>query len=229
MRSPTRWRREVDALPSTQSFTAYKLTHEGLPAALLVDSPGLTGRGGVDAVIRNAANVDMVLWVASASRAAREPDRQALTAIRQHFAGEPNRRRPPMLLVLTHIDALRPFHEWDPPYDLSEAKRPKAQAILGAMQAAGEELGFAPADIVPVRIDGGAAPYNIDALWARIMELVPDAQRARLLRSLSDLRGAPAWSTLWAQAANAGRVIKDTFIRRGTGGTGSDPSHRGSS
>jgi predicted GTPase len=205
---------QVDALPATQSFTGYKLTHEGLPSALLVDSPGLAGSGGVDAVIRNAADVDMVLWVASAGRAARELDRQALAAIRQHFAGDPNRRLPPMLLVLTHIDALRPFNEWDPPYDLSAASRPKAQAILGAMEAAGEELGFAAADIVPVRVDAGVAPYNVDALWARIMELVPDAQRARLLRTLSDLKGAPAWSTLWAQAANAGRVIKGTFIRR---------------
>src|SRR5262245_49753152 len=34
---------EVDALPATKRFTAYKLVHDGLPAALLVDSPGLTG------------------------------------------------------------------------------------------------------------------------------------------------------------------------------------------
>ncbi len=202
---------QVDALPATQSFTGYKLTHEGLPAALLVDSPGVAGVAEFPALIRNAANVDMVLWVCSASRAAREIDRQALAAIREHFAGEPNRRRPPMLLVLTHIDALRPFDEWDPPYDLAQASRAKAQAILGAMEAAGAELGFEAAEIVPVRVDAAAAPYNIDALWARIMELVPDAQRARLLRTLSDLRSAPAWSTLWSQAANAGRVIKDTF------------------
>jgi predicted GTPase len=204
---------KVDALPATQSFTAYKLTHEGLPSALLVDSPGIAGGQRFDALVRNAADVDMVLWACSASRAARELDRQALSAIREHFAGQPSRRRPPMLLVLTHIDSLRPFNEWDPPYDLAEAARPKAQAILGAMEAAGEELGFEAADIVPVRVDA-AAPYNVDALWARIMDLVPEAQRARLLRMLSDLRGAPAWSTLWSQAANAGRVIKDTFIKR---------------
>jgi predicted GTPase len=220
---------QVDALPATQNFTAYKLTHEGLPAALLVDSPGVAGGKGVDALIRTAANVDMVLWVSSAGRAARELDRQALAAIREHFAGEPNRRRPPMLLVLTHIDALRPFNEWDPPYDLTQASRPKSQAILGAMQAAGEELGFAPADIVPVRADGAAAPYNVDALWARIMELVPDAQRARLLRTLSDARNAQAWSRLWSQAATAGRVLKDTFIKRNPAQTGSDPSRRSSS
>ena len=213
----------VDALPATQRFTAYKLSHEGLPAALVVDSPGLAGGEGFDALVRNAGNVDMVLWVSSASRAAREIDRQALAAIRAHFADQTTRRRPPpMLLVLTHIDALRPFNEWDPPYDLTQTSRAKSQAILGAMQAAGAELGFEAAEIVPVRVDGAAAPYNIDALWAKIIELVPDAQRARLLRTLSDLRNAPSWSTLWSQAANAGRVIKDTFIRR----KGSDPSRR---
>ena len=31
----------VDALPATARFTAYRLTHEGLPAALIIDSPGL--------------------------------------------------------------------------------------------------------------------------------------------------------------------------------------------
>ena len=120
-----------------------------------------------------------------------------------------------MLLALTHIDALRPFNEWAPPYDLTKGSRPKAQAILGAIDAAGAELGFAASDIVPVRADGAAA-YNIDALWARIVELMPDAQRARLLRMLSDVKDAPRWSRLWSQAANAGRVLKDTFISRKT-------------
>ena len=59
------------------------------------------------------------------------------------------------------------------------------------MEAAGSELGFAAAEIVPVRVDGMAAPYNVDALWAKIIELVPEAQRARLLRTLSDIKSAP--------------------------------------
>ena len=157
----------------------------------------------------------MVLWVSSATRAAREIDRQALTAIRNHFSAEPNRRRPPMLLVLTHIDGLRPFDEWKPPYDLAAgAAQPKSQSIRGAMEAAASDLGFAANEIVPVRIDGAVAPYNIDALWAKIIELVPEAQRARLLRTLSDIRNAASWAAIWSQAANAGRVIKGTFLSR---------------
>jgi predicted GTPase len=207
---------EVNAVPATTQTIAYKLSHEGLPTALLIDSPGLTTRDSLPALIDNALHADMVLWVSSATRAAREVDRQALAAIRDRFAAEPNRRRPPMLLVLTHIDGLRPFGEWEPPYDLTAPNRPKSHAILGAMEAAGSDLGFAANEIVPVRVDVAAAPYNIDALWSKIIELVPDAQRARLLRTLSDVRSSSSWAGLWSQAANAGRVIKGTFLSRST-------------
>ena len=206
---------EVSVVPTTARVTAYKLTHEGLPAALLIDTPGLTEAKTFDALVESAAQADMVLWVSSAARAAREIDRRALAAIRDHFAAQHNRRRPPMLLVLTHIDALRPFNEWDPPYDLAAAST-KSQSILGAMEAAGSDLGFAANEIVPVRVDIALAPYNVDALWAKIMELVPEAHRARLLRTLSDIGNASSWATLWSQAANAGRVIKGTFLTRST-------------
>lgn len=205
---------EVSVVPATSRVTAYKLTHDNLPAALLIDSPGLIDAKSLDGLIGSAAQADMVLWVSSAARAAREIDRLALTAIRNHFAAEPNRRRPPMLLALTHIDALRPFNEWEPPYDLASASRAKAQSIVGAMEAAGSDLGFAANEIVPVRVDIALAPYNVDVLWAKIIELVPDAQRARLLRTLSDINNAPSWAALWSQAANAGRVIKGTFLSR---------------
>ena len=205
----------VDALPATSRFAPYRLTHAGLPAALIIDSPGLATGKSLRALVQAADESDMVLWVCSASRAAREADASALAAIRAHFAAEPNRRRPPVLLVLTHIDALRPFKEWEPPYDLTDAAREKSRSILDAMEAAGGELGFSTNDIIPVRIDTAAAPYNIDALWAKIIELTPEAQCARLLRTLEDIRSASAWGAVWTQAANAGRVIKSTFLTRG--------------
>src|SRR5262245_45071824 len=118
----------VDVLPATCRFTAYRLTREGLPAALIVDGPGLTGVDRFEPLIEAVDDCDMILWVCSAARAARQTDARALTAIRAHFAGNPDRRCPPMLLVLTHIDTLRPFNEWAPPYDLTETKRAKCQS-----------------------------------------------------------------------------------------------------
>jgi hypothetical protein len=203
----------VDVVPATRTFTTYRLTHEHLPATLIVDSPGIGANRGIPPLVEVADDCDMVLWVSSATSAARELDRAALAAIRQHFAAQPNRRRPPMLLVLTHIDRLRPFNEWQPPYDWDAGTGAKAASIRAAMEAAMEELGFARGDVVPVRAD--PVTYNVDAIWGKIIELVPEAERARLLRVLSDVRGAPfGWGSLWSQAKNATRALRKTFAGR---------------
>ena len=65
-----------------------------------------------------------------------------------------------------------------------------------------------------MRIDIAVAPYNIDALWVKIIELMSEAQRARLLRTLKDLQSAANWGAIWSQAVNAGRVIGETFFTR---------------
>jgi len=206
----------VDTLPATARFTAYRLSKEGLPTALIIDSPGLDDARSMAGLIDAAHTCDMILWVTSATRAARELDAAALNTIRQHFNAEPNRRRPPMLLILTHIDQLRPFNEWEPPYDLASTTRAKSQSIRGALEAAGAELGFAAGEIVPVRVDIAVAPYNIDAVWVRIIELMSEAQRARLLRTLKDIQSTSNWRSIWSQAVNAGRVIGETFLTRST-------------
>jgi predicted GTPase len=205
----------IDTVPATKAFTTYRLTRAGLPAAMITDSPGLTTAKAIPGLVAAADGCDMVLWVASATRAARELDRVALTAIREHFAAKPNRHRPPMLLVLTHIDKLRPFKEWMPPYDLDSGLGEKATSIRSAVEAVSSELGFAESDVVPVRADISAAAYNVDAVWARVVALMPDAERARLVRVLADVRGASSWGNLWTQAVNAGRVLRSTFANRG--------------
>src|SRR5690606_11688895 len=140
----------VDALPATPSFRAYELRREGLPAALIIDSPGLQGGSEeIARIIDAAAESDLILWVVDASRADREYDRAALDAVRGHFAERPNRRRPPMMLVLTHIDRLRPFQEWSPPYDVASGEQPKAKSIRSAMESIGADLGFTLGDIIP--------------------------------------------------------------------------------
>lgn len=205
---------DVSAVPTTARVTAYRLTRAGIPAALLIDSPGLTEAAAPDTLIQSASHADMVLWVSSASRASREIDRRALMAVRGYFDAQPNRSPPPILLVLTHIDGLRPFTEWEPPYDIANPNRPKSRSILSALEAAGSELGFAGDAIVPVSLSGNTAPYNVDALWAKMMTSLPEAKRARLLRTVSDLKNGSPWGSIWSQATNAGRVLKDTFLSR---------------
>jgi hypothetical protein len=47
-----------------------------------------------------------------------------------------------------------------------------------------------------------------------VVALMPDAERARLVRVLADVRGASSWGNLWTQAVNAGRVLRSTFANR---------------
>ena len=206
----------VDALPATARFTAYRLTHEGLPAALVVDSPGLTGADAPGRPDRSRRRLRHDVWVCSAARAAREIDASRWPPSAPTSPASPTGAARRCCWCSPTSTHLRPFDEWDPPYDLTQATSIKAESILGAMQAAGAELGFAADEIVPVRADIAVAPYNVDAVWAKIMALMPEAQRARLLRTLGDIKSASAWGTVWSQAVNAGRVVRGTFLSRGS-------------
>lgn len=202
----------VDVLPATVGFTPYALNREGLPAAIVLDSPGLNAGEPGDAIIAQSQDCDLLLWVVSAARADRDVDRSALMQFRSHFAAQPNRRRPPLLLVITHIDRLRPFKEWEPPYDLADAGKEKARSIRAATEAIAAELGFSAEDAVPVCLSPACGSYNVDALWGRILATLPEAQRAQLVRRLRDRTARVDWGRVWSQARNAGRVIARTVI-----------------
>lgn len=201
----------ADALPTTARFTPYVLERDGFPAALLIDSPGIveteTDR---DALYDQAGNADLVLWVVAATRAAREADRAGLAGLRAWFAARPNRRRPPVLCVLTHIDRLRPFTEWAPPYDLSTGEGAKAVSIRAAVDAVADDLGISPEDVVPVAL--AAEAYNVDVLWARIHSSLPDARSAQLVRTLRDAKSRWDWQRVMNQAISGGRVLARTVI-----------------
>jgi hypothetical protein len=113
------------------------------------------------------------------------------------------------VLVATHIDLLRPFGEWAPPYDLS-SDHPKAQSIRAAVAAAAADLGFAAEEAVPVSLTADK-PYNVETVWERIADALPEAMRAQLLRLLHDLRGRWRWSSVWSEASKAGRAIAGSF------------------
>lgn len=205
----------VDVVPATRLQVSYRVTREGLPAALLIDTPGLDldRADGGTALAREAEGCDMLIVVSAATRAARAADREALEALRRHFAAT-GLRLPPVLVALTQIDRLRPFGDWSPPIDVAAPVGEKAKAVKRAMEVVARELAVEEAQIVPVRADSAATAYNIDAVWARIMEAMPEAKRGRLLRCLKDASGSWNWSTVLSQAANAGRVLTRTVLRR---------------
>lgn len=201
----------VDIVPSTHREIAYRLSRDGLPEALVIDTPGIEATDDVAALVAAAEDCDMLLWVSSATRAARAMDRATLDAIAA-AAAKAGRHMPPRVLALTHIDGLRPFADWAPPLNVEKPQTAKETSLRAAMEVVARELAVPLAQIVPVRADTPEAAYNIDALWAAITAAVPQAKRSRLQRCLQGEASAWSWSGILSQAGNAGRIISREIL-----------------
>ncbi len=209
----------VDALPMTGDFTPHRLDRDGLPAALIIDTPGLTPFDAADpralvGFLEQADRCDLIIWLLAANRADRALDRAAIDAVRGHYAARPDRRSPPMLVLLSHVDRLRPFNEWRPPYDLNAANSAKAASMRDAIAATAADLDIATTDIIPVCLSAPAGTYNVDTVWAAVMDRLPEAERARLVRTVRDAEGSWDWRQIWSQARSGGRVLVRSALGR---------------
>lgn len=193
-------------VPGPAEESVLEIAVAGRPALILIDSPGLRGAPGEGALLAaRAAGADLVLWVCAANAAAREPDRQALAALRaaQTLITDP----PPVLLVVPHVDRLPPFAEWAPPYDLARPRGPKATNIGDAVDTICAELGIARENAVPVCLDPGRQRYNIDLVWALIAARLPQAQMRQMQRAYAEARQGLDLAAVLRQAAAAGRAL----------------------
>jgi predicted GTPase len=196
----------VDALAPTKGLRAYELKLEGVAEALLIDSPGIEADDvAIESLKTQAQHCDLLIWVTSAMSPERGRDRRVLDALR--LAAKAERRYPPVLAVHTHIDQLQPILEWSPPYNLDRGESPKAQSIGKVLLAVASDLRLPMQSVVPVCLDQMRGVYNVDILWARILDVLSDGQRARLGRALTVDGDEGYWKRLWSQATVTGRVV----------------------
>jgi len=208
-------RAATDVLPdSTTAITPYRLERDGELRALIFDTPGFDGPlFGSRVLERTAREADLILWVTPANRADRARERERLDRLRLILSADLSRRQPPLLVVMSHIDRLRPLREWEPPYLLNPPQGMKAEQIVAALEALADQLDIDVKRIIPVCL-ADARIYNVeDALWAAILHEQPEANRLRLLRCLRARKRDEDWNLLWQQLGNAGRML----IRRSKG------------
>lgn len=212
----------VEALPETRKYQAYELELEGLASSLVIDSPGAGASAKEQRKFAaKAGECDLIIWAVAATRENEQADREILTSVRKHFTDRPHRRLPPILVALTHVDALPPADEWSPPYDIKTPSGAKARAIRDAVAAVADDLEILPDDVVPVSVGVGRVSYNVAMLSTRIATHVPAAQQAQLLRLMED--AAPRWSALRVgkQAsgvvASAAKAITPSMLKRWIG------------
>ena len=210
-------RAAVDVVPRTNSVDAYLLERDGLRQAIILDTAGYDDATRTAAALDQAreeiVRCDLVLLVSSALTAARDADRRLLDEVREIFRRNPDQEFPPLVVALTHIDQLRPFREWNPPYDLVEPAGPKAKHIREAVEATAGDLAVGVERVIPVCLLDEQL-YNVDeGLIPAILTLLGAAQRLKYLRCLREFKDEEYWNRLRQQAVNAGRIILTAGVR----------------
>ncbi|MCC5866809.1 MAG: hypothetical protein JJU31_16945 [Wenzhouxiangella sp.] len=163
-------------------------------------------------MVQTARSADLILWVSAANRADRAGERERLDQLRLLF-DDPAISAPPILVVMSHIDRLRPLQDWNPPYALSPPIRPKAVSIVDALKAVSTDLAVDVERVIPVCL-ADQRRYNVeDALWASMLFHQPAANRVRLLRCVQARRKEENWALLRRQLINAGRIVVQAGAR----------------
>jgi len=209
-------RAATDSLPCTTSITPYVLERDGLPRAILFDTEGFGGkedRRALSQLDREITKCDLIIMVCSAVTAARAPDLKLLNDLRERFASNQLRSLPPVVVAVTHIDQLRPFAEWNPPYDLRDENSAKARNIAAVIAALESELVVPAEKIVPVCLRQESSHNVMESLIPVLLFAIPDADRAKLLRLLREYHAGEYWSQLRSQAYHSGLLLQNAAVK----------------
>ena len=200
---------DVASTPLTLSATRYDLHPAGFTPLSLIDTAGFGYQGAGDADVAAAAEVfaksDLALLVVPARSAARKPEVEFLERVLALFAKKPELKLPPVVLVLTHIDALTPAMEWAPPYDWRSGTRTKENSIREAVEAAREQFAKGVIDAVPVCTALNREFGVQDELLPTLAAQLDDARGVQFLRVLHAEAAADKTRKVIGQALNAGK------------------------
>jgi len=181
------FRTTVDVLPVTDELRVYKMHQADRDELLIYDSPGYgDDPAWFEQNERQLGEFDLVIVVCSAVHAGRAADSRFLAGLRNWFDQRLNRRMPPVLAVVSHVDQLRPVREWQPPYDVDTPDGAKAGNIRAAVESVAESLQLAFEDCVPACLAPPKDRYNIEAVLAAMARKLPESLRAHYLRTLAE-------------------------------------------
>jgi small GTP-binding protein len=191
-------RAEVDLLPSTERLANYHWQAPTGERLNLWDTPGYEQIGREELreqVLASASKADLLILVTPALDPALQMDGDFLRSIQSQVADLP------VIVVVSQVDRLRPFREWNPPYNWQGGNRPKEISIREAVSYRAEQLSpfcdcFLPA--VTQDLSGDRQPWNIDLLSLALLDRIDPAKQLRLARFLRDRE---------ARALSAARII----------------------
>ncbi len=204
-------RARTDVLPATDEITRYEFKPPDVPTRLVLqDTVGYGHQGPradqIRAMRKAAQDSDLLLLVVHARNPARQADVDAFKAMHSWFESHPDLKRPPIIVVATHIDLLSPAMEWAPPYDWRRGKRPKEESIRQAVAAISDQLGDLKPVVVPVCAAQGKV-YGVDEfLLPAVAQKLDEAHGVAFLRCLRAEKDAGKIRKVFYQMLEAGKA-----------------------
>ena len=175
---------QVNILPNTTDIKSYQWETKTGEALYLYDTPGyeqVDRREYQEQVIDYSNDVDLILLLNPALDPALQMD---LDLIKQLPSI-------PIITVITQVDRLRPFREWQPPYNWQTGNSPKEISIREAIKYRQEILGEFCTQFLPiVTADYGDSlrqPWHDDILALKILDAIEPAKQIRLARFFRNL------------------------------------------
>lgn len=201
---------ETGVIPTTEGVIPYLLERPGLESAIILDCEGYGHKEsgkffakGLEA----AMHCDIILLVISAVNAARDIDQKILQEINETISVNPRNKIPPLIVVMTYIDQLRPLREWKPPYNIADPDSLKSDMIRQAIEAIAKDLKINSDQIAAVSLAPGNI-YNVEeGLIPTILQQLDHSKGIRYTRCLRDYHQEDYWRRLWTQSKNAGQFI----------------------
>lgn len=200
-------RAATDVLPSTDRLQDYYWQAETGESLILWDTPGyeqITRPDLRQRVLDELPQADLLVLVTPALDPALEMDSQFLQEVRSQVPDLP------VIAIVSQVDRLRPFREWQPPYDWQWGDRPKEIAIREAVSYRAEVLGDGCDRIYPVvmgDLASGRSAWGIDALAIGLLDSLSPAKQLRLSRFLRNLE---------ARAVGAASIIDQAILQMST-------------
>jgi small GTP-binding protein len=179
---------EVDLLPSTTEIKSYQWSADTGEKLNLLDTPGYEQINRPEyqqKVLDYAHNADIILLLNPALDPALQMDKDFLLKLEEDV------QKIPIFIIITQVDRLRPFREWQPPYHWQTGNKPKEVSIRDAVNYRQENLGEFCAAIVPVVTadygDNSRQSWHDDVLAINILEAIAPAKQLRLARFFRNL------------------------------------------
>lgn len=177
-------------LPQTRQVQRFEYPIPGSSNVVtLLDTPGYDEADVTKKQLREIATAseaaDLLVLVMAANVSARQADLAMVKQLEQHYRDRPHLKPPAIVVVLTHIDLLRPVREWSPPYDWRNPHSLKEQSIASAVEYVRELFGD--------RVSGYACVYTgsthpsdpsvLDELVPQIAQHLSQSKMAAILKA----------------------------------------------